>query len=122
MTKRVPIQQIPTILSEFMDRVLVPLVAAEPGPKSWLIKAGGIALASNSVNAINSMIPSLKTIGIIGDDGMIDLDRLYSIASETMKTTPLTIGQFKFGQPDVDTLRDIAMKYTTEPNQVRPII
>ena len=113
---KVALGQVPQIFGEFLDQVLVPVVAAEPGPKSWLMKAAGVAIATNSVNLLQPAIPTLKMLGIVGEDNMIDLDRAYQIASETMKHEPLVVASFRFDQSDLDKLRDIAIRHTVQQN------
>ena len=117
MSHRVSLGQVPLIFGEFLDKVLVPVVAVESGPKSWLMRAAGVAIASSSVDLLNPAIPTLKMLGIVGDDNMIDLDRAYHISSETMKSEPLVFLNFRFDQSDLDKLREIAVKYAQQHNE-----
>lgn len=117
MSHRVSLGQVPLIFGEFLDKVLVPVVAVESGPKSWLMRAAGVAIASSSVDLLNPAIPTLKMLGIVGDDNMIDLDRAYHISSETMKSEPLVFLNFRFDQSDLDKLKEIAVKYAQTNNE-----
>lgn len=116
MTHRVSLGQVPLIFSEFLDKVLVPVVATESGPKSWLMRAAGVAIASSSADVLNPAIPTMRMFGIVGEDNMIDLDRAYHIATETMKSEPLVFLNFKFDQTDLDKLKEIAVKYAQTNN------
>ena len=118
MSHRVALGQVPLIFGEFLDKVLVPVVATESGPKSWLVRAAGVAIASSSVDLLEPAIPTMKMLGIAGDDNMIDLDRAYHIATETMKSEHLVFLNFRFDQSDLDKLKEIALKYSQENQQI----
>lgn len=118
MSHRLALAQVPLVFAEFLDKVLVPVVAVESGPKSWMMRAAGVAIASSSVNLLEPAIPTLKMLGIVGDDNMIDLDRAYHISTETMKSEPLVFLGFKFDQTDLDKLKEIAVRYAQTNNQV----
>ena len=116
MSHRVSLGQVPLIFGEFLDKVLVPVVAVESGPKSWLMRAAGMAIATSSVDLLSPAVPTLKMLGLMGDDNMIDLDRAYHIATETMKSEPLIFLNFRFDQTDLDKLKEIAVKYAQMNN------
>lgn len=88
------------------------IISVLPGWQKWV--AGGIvAMAmdrSASVFKAVKDIPAVRALGVVREDGMIDIENLYKyIRSSAEKTGPVTIevpmvGPFKASVQDLDRL------------------
>ena len=104
---RVTPAQISDGIARYVDSELVPKM---PGVRKWILGISGAYLGAMAEQKIRENEQMLRSIGIMSDDGMIDIDslrtRLMSTASSTGPVTehmPL-FGDVTFNSSDVEKL------------------
>ena len=106
---RVHVNKIPDIVQEF---VLSNIVTGAP---TDLAKFATGFFAPYVADAVKGMLqgPLATSLGVVGSDGMVDIDRAYASASASLEKTGGTLSVYGliFRKDDLDTLNSIAKKY-----------
>lgn len=113
MKHKVAIGNIPTIVSDFIDQVLMPAAQKAGGLIPFTVGVVSGYILRNIDGMVNQHIDMAKSVGIVDNDNMIDVDMAYEVLSESLAKSPLIIANYKFAQDDLDTLHDIMLKYST---------
>lgn len=106
---KVTMQQLQTGLANYCDMQIMPKVTG------WQKVALGTTLSVSikNLDSITEKLPFIKTIGMIGEDGLIDLDAILpevkKYLSEGMKISVLGMNM-KFSSGDADLLADYIRK------------
>lgn len=104
---KVTMQQISEGVARYIDSELVPKV---PGIRKWMLGVAGAFAGKIVENAMRDYSSLLSGAGIIGEDGMVDLDKFMpSFKSQANKSGPVTehlpmLGDITFDSSDVDKL------------------
>ena len=115
MKQRVAIGNITAIVSDFIDQVLMPAAQKAGGMIPFTVGVVSGYVLRNVDGMVKQHINVAKSIGIVDNDNMIDVDMAYEVLSDSLSKSPLIIANYKFAQDDLDTLHDIMLKYAT-PN------
>jgi hypothetical protein len=103
-------------LSKFIDNIV--LSQFSPTSPKRIIAAGGMALALKNMDSImNSLLhnPMIKSLNVVGEGNMVDLDTLRNIYKEqiskagVMRISFPIIGDIDFTASDVDELYNYIM-------------
>ena len=106
---KISTQDIPAVLSEFLD--------AQVAPKaSGLQKFGAYALmfvVNNKMPEITARYtPIMKMVGLMGDDGLIDLDYAHNMISDAMSHAGrVNVLGYLVDAPDVESIYAIAQRH-----------
>ena len=112
MKQRVAIGNITPIVSDFIDQVLMPAAQRAGGMIPFTVGVVSGYVLRNVDGMVKQHINVAKTLGIVDNDNMIDVDMAYEVLSDSLSKSPLIIANYKFAQDDLDTLHDIMLKYS----------
>ena len=112
MKQRVAIGNITPIVSDFIDQVLMPAAQRAGGMIPFTVGVVSGYVLRNVDGMVKQHINVAKSIGIVDDENMIDVDMAYEVLSDSLSKSPLIIANYKFAQDDLDTLHDIMLKYS----------
>lgn len=106
--------QLNAALTKYIDKEILPLSGNMQPLEQFVfgIKIG--VIKSKMKDAIHEYIhsPAMKTIGLIGDDGLIDVDPIYHSAVETLrKMGQIDIGGIVFKESDLEMLYNILQNH-----------
>lgn len=100
-------------VANYLDREVLPSIN---GWQKWVFGAGAIILVDRMENVIRSLEnhPVVKMMNIVHGDN-IDIDTIYGAIREQAAVSPAvfdipTIGSFKMGVADIDTLYKMIME------------
>lgn len=108
---RMSIDYLPTVVGEFFDSVLVPSAQSKGGMLAFSIGFLGGLTRRNTAQMVQEYLPLAKSLGVVDEQGMIDVDTLYSEASAAMEKGRPTFFGYTFDQSDLDKLRDLMHKH-----------
>ena len=104
----VTIQQVQSGLCRYVDSEIVSKMT---GWQRWVVGAGAAAFAENLPNTLQELRqnPVVSMLGVIDDQGNIDIDKLHRYFSEQAAKGPVTItvpfiGPVTLSSLDVDRL------------------
>lgn len=112
MKQRVAIGNITPIVSDFIDQVLMPAAQRAGGMIPFTVGVVSGYVLRNVDGMVKQHINVAKSLGIVDNDNMIDVDMAYEVLSDSLSKSPLIIANYKFAQDDLDTLHDIMLKYS----------
>lgn len=104
---KVTVQQISEGIGRYIDNELMPKVA---GIRKWMLGVAGIYAGQMASDKIVGSSDLLKSVGIMSEDGMIDLDKFMPyVKSMASQSGPVTehismLGDITFDASDVDKL------------------
>lgn len=123
---KITIAQLQTGIAQFIESEVVPNIPPQtffPFGKSIPIQLnstamqflGGVGVAVGTVK-IEQWVPTMTAMGIIGEDGMIDIDNLAEIMTVQMERVggKLPIGPFTFGAGDIEKIKAYATSSTVQ--------
>lgn len=116
MALRLAVQNIPVVYADFMEKHYFPKLKAlqniDPAKKSLItfLSWGSVAFAGNILDFyLRKNKEMIDLIGLIDEDGMLDLDATYNAAKFMMeKTGTLTIHGFDLDSSDIEIIYNIA--------------
>ena len=110
----VEVSQIPTIASEFITMVVMPKAP------TGLLKFG-IGFVSPYIRdavavRVEQSLPTLKMLGIVTEEGKVDLDRATAAASAALEKAggKVELSGYMVDKADIDALLEIAKKHAVE--------
>lgn len=108
---KMPIGNLPAVVVEFAQRVLIP--AAEKQGGSLPFAAGIVSglVAQRAPAMIEPYLPMLKSLGAVDEQNRIDVDLLYGEASKNLEAHPFSIGPYKPDRSDLDALKEIMNRH-----------
>ena len=104
---KVTVQQISEGVGRYIDNELMPKV---PGIRKWMLGIAGIYSGQMIETKIKEYGSVLKSVGIMSEDGMIDIDKflphMKAIASQSGPVTEhiALLGDITFDASDVEKL------------------
>lgn len=104
---RMPVSNIPTVVTEYFDTVLMPKAMAEGGTRAFMVGLVGGYIGRSAKNMVAQYLPLAKSLGIVDAEGFIDVDLAHDHATKALTKTPLIVCGYKVDQTDLDALRDI---------------
>lgn len=106
---KIATSDIPAIIGQYVDSEVAPIA-------SGMQKFGAYSLVFVIQNKIKDIIdqygPTMKMIGVMDDNNMIDMDKAHEIASFAMsKANKVNILGFLMDDHDVDAIYTISNRY-----------
>lgn len=110
----VEVSQIPTIASEFITTVVMPKAP------TGLLKFG-IGFVSPYIRdavavRVEQSLPTLKMLGIVTEEGKVDLDRATAAASAALEKAggKVELSGYIMDKADIDALLEIAKRHAVD--------
>lgn len=110
----VEVSHIPTIVSEFVTTVVMPKAP------TGLMKFG-IGFVSSYIRdavaaRVDQYMPTLKMLGIVTEEGKVDLDRATAAASAALEKAggKVELSGYMVDKADIDALLEIAKKHAVD--------
>ena len=104
-------QEIPKIAQEYLMEVILPKV---PTPMAKFGFGFVLPYLSSSVdNRVQEFLPAMKMLGIVDENGKIDLDKAKNAASQALEGSggKLAIAGYVADGADIDALYEIAKRH-----------
>lgn len=114
--------QLYSALNEYIDREIMPLGANMQMMNQFLfgVQMGVIKRKIQSLVKGYITSPAIKTLGLIDENGLIDIDTLYSSASDMFKQMNyIEVGGIRLSETDLQKLYGIMRKYDNNTTQMR---
>lgn len=114
--------QLYSALNEYIDREIMPLGANMKMLEQFMfgVQIGVIKRKIQSVvkSYINS--PAIKALGLIDENGLIDIDTIYNAAADTFKQMSyIEVGGVRLSEPDLQKLYGTMRKYDNNTSHMR---
>lgn len=114
--------QLYSALNEYIDREIMPLGANMKMLEQFMfgVQIGVIKRKIQSVvkSYINS--PSIKALGLIDENGLIDIDTIYNAAADTFKQMNyIEVGGVRLSETDLQKLYGTMRKYDNNATHMR---
>ena len=104
----VTIQAVQNGVIKYIDRELLPQIV---GWKKWTFGAAASLWLSNLPTTYNQLrkIPFINSLGVISENGQIDIDKIYREFARQAESGPVTIslpivGEFTLNKTDVELI------------------
>lgn len=108
---RLSLSNISDVIAAYLDEELLP--KATPIQK-WTTTFVGVAIAKQAQSLVQSHANTLRTIGILDDEG-INIEEARDLALEAFaKSGPVEMSGVVFNKDDVPTIYNIAKKFSKE--------
>lgn len=107
---KVTLNQIKQGLARYID---AEFTSKLQGFKKWIVPLGAVAVISSKLDSLvtESNIEMLKSIGYVSEDGLFDMDKIYSdfisiarAQGSVTENLPM-LGDVTFSERDIDALR-----------------
>ena len=108
---KMPIGNLPSVVCEFANEVLIPAAKKQGGVLPFAIGIGAGLVAKQAPSMAEQNLPLMKALSIVDDQNRIDVDLLYSEALKSLDQNPFMIGSYKPDRSDLDALRDIMNRH-----------
>ena len=92
MKQRVAIGNITAIVSDFIDQVLMPAAQKAGGMIPFTVGVVSGYVLRNVDGMVKQHINVAKSIGIVDNDNMIDVDMAYEVLSDSLSSTSIAVG------------------------------
>lgn len=114
--------QLYSALNEYIDREIMPLGANMKMLEQFMfgVQIGVIKRKIQSVvkSYINS--PAIKALGLIDENGLIDIDTIYNAAADTFKQMNyIEVGGVRLSEADLQKLYGTMRKYDNNATHMR---
>lgn len=106
--------QIFSALNEYINKDILPLGATMKPLDQFLFGVKIAFVKKQLETVVKSYLsnPAFKDMGIIGEDGKIDVESIYQAALESMRNVhQLDIGGITFKEEDINKLYNIMQRY-----------
>ncbi|MGN1208897.1 MAG: hypothetical protein ACI4SV_01240, partial [Duodenibacillus sp.] len=93
------------------EAVLFPAAARVGGMTPFTVGLA-VGLASRKVpEMVEQYMPTLKALGVVDQDNMIDIDLLHGEAVKSLERNPIVVAGYRPDRGDLDRLREIMMRH-----------
>lgn len=108
---RMPVGNLQAVLADFADTVLFPAASRVGGMTPFTVGLA-VGLASRKVpEMVDQYMPTLKALGVVDQDNMIDIDLLHDEAVKSLDRNPIVVAGYRPDRGDLDKLREIMIRY-----------
>lgn len=108
---RMPVGSLQAVVTDFADAVLIPAAAKAGGMTPFTVGLA-VGLASRQVpQMVEQYMPTLKALGVVDQENMIDIDLLHSEAVKSLERNPIVVAGYRPDRGDLDKLREIMIRY-----------
>lgn len=109
----VEVSHIPTIVAEFVTTVVMP--KAPTGLMKFGIGFVSPYIRDAVAARVDQYMPTLKMLGIVTEEGKVDLDRATAAASAALETGgKVELSGYIMDKADIDALLEIAKKFAVD--------
>ena len=110
----VEVSHIPTIVSEFVTTVVMP--KAPTGLKKFGIGFVSPYIRDAVAARVDQYMPTLKMLGVVTDEGRVDLDRATAAANAALEKAggKVELSGYIMDKADIDALLEIAKKFAVD--------
>ena len=108
---RMPIGNLPQVVLEFTDSVLMPAASAKGGALPFTVGIVAGLAARRAPEMVSQYLPVLKSLGVVDEQNRIDVDLLHEEAAKALSAHPLTVAGYTPDSGDLDKLREIMNRY-----------
>lgn len=108
---RMPIGNLPAVVVEFAQQVLIPAAEKQGGSLPFAVGIVSGLVAQRAPAMLDTYLPILKSLGVVDEQNRIDVDLLYNEASKNIEAHPFTVGPYKPDKSDLDALREIMNRH-----------
>ena len=109
---RMPVSQIPTVIAEYFDSVLIPAANRAGSLQAFSVGFIGGLVSKNSQQMVNQNLPLMKTLGLVDNENMLNVDLAYEEACKSISKMPVIVGSYTADKADIDQIREIMRKYS----------
>ena len=110
---KVAVGNISNIVREYFDAAIMPQAMQAGGLKAFTTGFIGGLVARQTPQMVDQYLPLAKSLGLVDEHGMLNIDLAYEEAEKAMSKAPLIVAGYKADHEDLNLLRDIARKYST---------
>lgn len=110
---KVPVGNIANIVSEYFDAAIMPSAMQVGGVKAFATGFIGGLVARQTPAMVQQYMPLAKSLGLVDEQGMLNIDLAYEEAEKALSKAPVVIGGYSVDRQDLVMIRDIARKYST---------
>lgn len=108
---KMPIGQVPAVVAEYFDNVLIPAAAKAGGIMPFTVGMASVIAQRNAAGIVDKYLPTLKAIGLVDSDNRLDVDTAYDAAVKSFEKNPVTIAGYRPAKEDFDAVKAIMQKY-----------
>lgn len=108
---KMPVGNLQAVIAEFADAVLFPAAQRVGGMTPFTVGLA-VGLASRQVpQMVEQYLPTLKALGVVDQENMVDIDLLHSEAVKALERNPVVVAGYRPDRGDLDKLREIMMRH-----------
>lgn len=101
---------IPAIFAQFLDVAVAPKAS---GWQKWGAYAAAFVMQNRLPQIMEQYGPIMQMAGVLGEDGMIDLDLAHNLAAyATEKSGKVNVAGYLVDSSDIEQIYQIAKSYT----------
>lgn len=108
---RVPTRNLPAIVAEYFESVILPAASAAGGMAPLAAGIAGGLISRKIPEMVAQHMPALQALGVVDADGKIDIDLLHETARAALEKNPVMIAGYRPDLGDLDKLREIAARH-----------
>lgn len=108
---RMPIGNLPAVVLEFAEEVLMPAASAKGGALPFTVGIVAGLAAKQAPQIAARYLPMLQALGAVDEHNRVDVDLLHEQASKALAAHPVTIGGYTPDAGDLDKLREIMNRH-----------
>jgi len=109
---KTPIGNVPAVILEFTQQVLIPAAERQGGLLPFTVGVGAGLFARQAPAMLSRHLDALKALGVVDDQNRIDADLLFEEASKNLEAHPVILPfGYKPDRADLDALRDIMNRH-----------
>lgn len=109
---RMAVGNIPSVVSEYFETVLMPSAASAGGLKAFTVGFLGGVVSRQTPSMVEQYLPTAKALGLVDSEGMLNIDTVYEEATKALSKSSVIVAGYRVDQDDLNKMRDIARKYS----------
>ena len=110
---KVAVGHVANIVSEYFEAAIMPQAMKVGGLTAFTTGFVGGLVARQTPQMVNQYLPMAKALGLVDEQGMLNVDLAYEEAEKALSKAPFMIAGYRADREDLILLRDIARKYAS---------
>lgn len=108
---KLPIGNLPVVVLEFADEVLIPAATVKGGMLPFTVSIVSGLMAKRAEQIAAQYLPMLQALGAVDEQNRVDVDLLHAEAAKALSAHPLTVAGYTVDAGDLDKLREIMNRH-----------
>jgi hypothetical protein len=112
MGMKIATGNIPSIVTEYFDSVIMPSAMQAGGLKAFTVGFVGGLVSRQTPAMVEQYLPMAKALGLVDEQGYLNIDLAFEEAEKALSKSPVVVAGYRVDREDLVKILEISRKHS----------